>query len=118
MPYKKGKVQEYKNKTKKPMDKKKKPVKKKAKQMATKKKKTYSGRSGRTQYDQKITYGPSFSASLLGSQKVRSGAKSSKEYLVPRKTGPKSHDAMSASYWDSFPSYFDVNIKKGKKKKK
>ena len=27
MPYKKGKVQEYKNKTKKPMDKKKKPVK-------------------------------------------------------------------------------------------
>ena len=41
MPYKKGKVQEYKNKTKKPMDNKKRPVKKKAKQMVTKNKKTY-----------------------------------------------------------------------------
>ena len=90
--------------------------------MATKKKKTYSGRSGRTQYDQKITYGPAYSASLLGSQKVRSGAKSSKEYLVPTKTGTKTHYAMSTatwdSLWDSFPSYFDVNIKKGRKKKK
>jgi len=87
--------------------------------MATKKKKTYSGRSGRTQggYSGGV-YGPSFSASLSGSQKVRSGAKSSKEYLVPRKTGSKTHEAWSTTKWDSFPSYFDVNIKKGKKKKK
>jgi len=86
--------------------------------MATKKNKTYSGRSGRAHHGQKIIAGPSYSASLLGSQKVRSGAKSSKEYLVPRKTGTKTHYAMSTATWDSFPSYFDVKIKKGKKKKK
>lgn len=87
--------------------------------MATKKKKTYSGRSGMTQggYSGGV-YGSS-GAMLLGSQKVRSGAKSSKEYLVPRKTGSKTHEAWSTTKWDSYPTTsFRVNIKKGKKKKK
>ena len=48
MPYKKGKVQEYKNKTKKPMDKKKKPVKKKAsKKVKTSGKKRKASDSGK-----------------------------------------------------------------------
>ena len=88
--------------------------------MATKNKKTYSGRSGRTQSGYTGgTYAP-HGAILLGSQKVRTGAKSSKEYIIPRKVTSSMSVGMSTSKWDSSgnPTEFRINIKKGKKKKK